>query len=713
MSHRTARSSPPSAPGAAGKARRASRRPSPPGRAPRLPARIDGVCERHGRVLLAGMVVTWAALFSTFTWIKYRYYLYSDIDLPLFVQAVDGLLHGTMFSSIRGMNWLGDHSSLVLFLIAPLYAVARHPLTLTIVQCAALALGAIPTFALARRELGGGLLPLGFAALYLLYPALGYAALYEFHPEVLCTSAALAAFACYRADRFGPTLAFAALALLGKEDVALPIGAFACTTLLDRRPGRRRYAVALGGLALASLVVSFVVLKPILSAGEVDYGRMYRQWGETPMGVVRGLIGRPIEAVSSLLMSPGKPIDTAIKLQYHLHMMLPLCFLPLASPLTLAIAVPTLASHFLSWRPAQHTIYYHFTAMVTPFVVAAAVLGMRNLLRRRPPGRSEDPGRGEAWVSRGPPWLGHALMAAILAASLLSNWMFGPLIGHRRWQRVVAEEAVTPSGKERALRRYRDSMIAAVGPRDSVLAGFEFLTRLASRRHTRSFHNVVGGTHTFSPRPYPVPDDVTALIADVSHLRIRSYANRATDDRLRELVGRNRLGLVGAAGDLLLFLRDAPDSVRIWEVGEAPIANPNRVVFDRQLAYLGDEYLASTVEPGGLLPIRTCWRKVGPTDSLYILQLTAFDAGRAVAFSTMHYIGYMFHPAGEWPDTTMVTETWRMVVPDDAKPGTYMLGMRVGRRVGMDQVLCGTDHPRVRAQNNVVELGRFTIVPRP
>ena len=72
----------------------------------------------------------------------------------------------------------------------------------------------------------------------------------------------------------------------------------------------------------------------------------------------------------------------------------------------------------------------------------------------------------------------------------------------------------------------------------------------------------------------------------------------------------------------------------------------------------------------------------------------------------------MFHPAGEWPDTTMVTETWRMVVPDDAKPGTYMLTMRVGRRVGSDQVLCVTDDPRVRAQNNWVELGRFTIEPR-
>jgi len=658
------------------------------------------------------MIVAWTAVFSVFSWLKYRYYLYSDIDLAMFVQAVDGLLHGTLFSSIRGMNWLGDHSSLILFIITPLYAVARHPVTLPVVQSAALALGAIPVFMLARRELGGGVLPMGFAVLYLLYPALGYTALYEFHPEVLCTGALLAAFTCYRAGRFGPTLAFAALALLGKEDIALPIGAFACYALIGRRPDRFRYAVALGGLALLSLVVSFAVLKPSLGAGDVDYGSLYQLWGKTPREVVLGLIRRPLEAVSALLLSPGNVTDTVLKLEYHLHMMLPLLFVPLASPLTLAIALPTLASHFLSWRPAQHTIYYQYTAAVTPFVVAAAVLGMRNLLRRPERDRKDDTGRDRAREWRGPSWLARALMMTMLAACLISNWMFGPLLGHGRLQLVGAEEAIAPSGKDRALTRYRDAMMAALGRRDSVVAGFEFLPRLAARRHTRSFHNIVGGTHTFSTRPYPMLDDVTALIADVSHVRIRPYGDRTTGGRFRELIERNRLGLVGAAGDLLLYLRDAPDSVRIWQVGEAPIANPYRVVFDRQLAYLGDEYLASTVEPGGLLPIRTYWRKVAPTDSLYILQFTAYDPRERKVFSYMHYLGYMLHPAGEWPDTTMVTETWRMVVPDDAKPGAYMLGMRVGRRDAMDQVLCEADDPRVRAQNNVVELGRFTIGPR-
>jgi len=670
--------------------------------------RLEAFCAARAPLVLAVMMAAWATVFSYHAWLKYCYYLYSDIDLAIFVQAVAGILRGSCFNSIRGMNWLGDHSSLILFMVAPVYALFRHPLTLPVLQCVALALGAIPVWSLARRELGGALVPLGFAALYLLYPAVGYTALYEFHPEVLCTASLLATIACYRAESFGLTLVFAGVSLLGKEDVALPVAALALLELFQRRS---RYAAGLGGLALASLVLSFVVLKPALSHGEVDYARIYARWGETPSGVALGLLSHPFKALGAMFFGAGSDVQPTLDVQYYAHMLGPFLLLPLASPLTLLLALPTFATHFLSWRPAQHTIYYQYTALVTPFVVAAAVIGLRNLLSRRrgaapPTGRlkaeAKSASLGETGAAR---WA----MLAMFAASLGANWMFGPLTGHGRMQAVVAEEAVAPTGRDRALARERDRMMRELGARDSVVAGFEFLSRLAARRNVRSLHNTLGGFHTFSGLRYPVPEDVTALIADVSGPRIRPFADLGTSARLHELLERNRLGLVDAAGDNLLFLRDAPDSVSLWSQGERPVPAPHRVTFDGQLAYLGDELMATTVAPGGRLPLRTFWRKAAPTESLYVLQFTAFDAAGKSAFATMRYLGYMLHPAGDWPDTTMVYETYRMIVPDDAAPGTYMLGMRVGRRDQLDQVLCEPDDPQVRAQSNVVELGRFTM----
>src|SRR5207245_2039924 len=98
----------------------------------------------------------YAAVFSFFSLVKLRNYLYTDFDLAIFVQATNSLLHGSFYSSIAGLNLLGAHSALGLALIAPLFAIVRHPATLLVVQSVALGLGALPVHRLARRVLGSG-----------------------------------------------------------------------------------------------------------------------------------------------------------------------------------------------------------------------------------------------------------------------------------------------------------------------------------------------------------------------------------------------------------------------------------------------------------------------------------------------------------------------------------------------------------------------------
>src|SRR5207253_281314 len=85
----------------------------------------------------------------------------------------------------HGMNWLGDHSSLILIPLAPLYALLRDARMLLILQSCALAAGAWPVYRLARRELAREWAAACCAALYLLFPALQYSNLFEFHPETL------------------------------------------------------------------------------------------------------------------------------------------------------------------------------------------------------------------------------------------------------------------------------------------------------------------------------------------------------------------------------------------------------------------------------------------------------------------------------------------------------------------------------------------------
>ncbi len=293
-----------------------------PGRKPRAAsavpaARAPGPLPAGHRLALAALIAAYAITFSILCWIRWRYYLYTDFDLAIFSQAIDGLLRGTLFSSIRGMAWLGDHSSLILFLLAPLYAVFRHPMTLLVVQSTALALGALPIHGLARRELRHDGLALVCAALYLLQPAIGYANLFEFHPEMLATPMLAAAFFCLRSGRKHATVIWAALALLCREDVALVVAMLGLYALLWNRPRRARLALGMFAAAAASLAVTFLVLRPAFTHGESDYAGVYRQWGTTIGSVIVGVLSRPDLALQCLVATPGSPGDTAVKLRWR------------------------------------------------------------------------------------------------------------------------------------------------------------------------------------------------------------------------------------------------------------------------------------------------------------------------------------------------------------------------------------------------------------
>ncbi|MFI5372376.1 MAG: DUF2079 domain-containing protein, partial [Candidatus Eisenbacteria bacterium] len=147
--------------------------------------RLDAAAGRWSGVTVWTLACAWALGFAVLCAGKLRFFLYQDFDLALFAQAIHGALRGSFASSIRGMPWLADHSSLVLVPLAPLAALVPAPLLLVILQCAALALGAPVVHRLARRELGSPSAALALALAWLLQPGLGYVALFEFHPETL------------------------------------------------------------------------------------------------------------------------------------------------------------------------------------------------------------------------------------------------------------------------------------------------------------------------------------------------------------------------------------------------------------------------------------------------------------------------------------------------------------------------------------------------
>jgi uncharacterized membrane protein len=655
------------------------------------------------------MAAVYAVVVSLVCAVKHRYYLYQDFDLAIFAQAVDGILRGSTFNSIRGMNWLGDHASLILFLVAPLYGVAHHPLTLLILQTAVLALGALPVYLLARRELGDLRLAVTFAAIYLLYPALGYVNLFEFHPESLATTTLLFTFYFLRAGRIGPMFLLAGLSLLAREDVALVVAAMGLHAFSIRSPRRAAVALGLVALAAASLVLSFAVLRPAFQAGEATYGRMYLRWGGSMGEVMKNLVLHPLEAAGAFFSTPGDAVDTTIKREYYLHLLAPVSLLPLLSPLTLMIALPILAEHFLSARMEQHMVFFQYTALVTPFVLSAAVLGMRNLLAWRTRyGRRRASSHGRDRTPRSPAF-GALAPGVPLLVALAGNVLFGPLSGSSVAQTFKPESANWPSAYERTLARHRDRMVARIGRGEGVVAGFEFLSRFTRSRNVHSAHHVLHGLYTFSPRPYPVPRDVAAFVADMGSGRLLAYVDPQTHLRLAELVRINRLRPVDVADGLVLFARDPRDSLELFGVARPEADPPRRVVFDGQVACVGGAPAGGTVRRGGVFEFVTEWRRIAPVDRLFMLQLELADATGAAVHGSLHALGYGFYPAHAWPEGARVRERSRFVVPENLKPGTYTLALRLQWQAGGQNGVAEVDDPVLRSKGGFLPVARVVV----
>ena len=125
--------------------------------------------------------------------LKYDGFVYDDFDLAIHDQIIWNILHGRIFNSVLGVDFLGNHAHFISFLVAPLYCLAPHPLFLLFLQTLFLGAGVFPLYALSRLYLDCRL-SLAVGIIYLLYPGLGFINLYEFHPTcfavffLLCTA---------------------------------------------------------------------------------------------------------------------------------------------------------------------------------------------------------------------------------------------------------------------------------------------------------------------------------------------------------------------------------------------------------------------------------------------------------------------------------------------------------------------------------------------
>lgn len=335
---------------------------------------VDALGERLRRVSRATWLM-WALVLLHATWMSWLAVdMYNGLgtfayDVGLYDQGIWLLSRGhAPFVTLMGRNLFGDHASLILLLLVPVYWVAPGVPTLLVLQSCAVACGAVPLYLFARRVLGHDMWAVAVGLMWLLNPAVNGTNMENFHPDAfLGLLVPLVLYALgERKWRLYAVSVF--LVLLVKEDVLLlvvPLGIYVGFTK-DVRKGLLTVLASL----IATLLGMFVLMKTLM-------GVPTRNGWRIPFGGVGGFVKETFTnptKVWSYLTSEDRPM-------YLFQLTAPLAGIFLFEPVLTLVAVPVVAANVVSTFWYQHSIQYHYTIIVVPVLVCATVVAASKMQR--------------------------------------------------------------------------------------------------------------------------------------------------------------------------------------------------------------------------------------------------------------------------------------------------------------------------------------------
>ena len=408
------------------------------------------------------LVALTAAGYSVFALARYHTFQTGSYDLVIFDQAVRSYAHFQPgISIIKGLHngfgphfsVLGDHWSPILAVLAPLYWVFNGPQTLLVAQAVLFALAIPPLWLFTRRAFGGGSAAVVAAYLvsvvYLLSWPIASAVYFNFHEVAFAPVLTAVALERLQAGRLRTALIALAALLLVKEDMGLLVAGIGLYLAVARPrvvPRQLLVAAALIVVGIADTVVATYVLIPAFG-GRSDYYWAYTALGSNAGQAVQHLITHPVSSLQVL-------ITPRVKLFTMLWLFGAFCFLPLLSPISLAV-IPLLLERMLgSVFPNWWVTGFQYNAFLVVVLVCAAVDGAVRLDRspllarwRRGPGSRAGPAS-----PAGPVALGCAAVMCAVAVFLVPQFAFRHALHPSYYQRdarmnaAAAAVAAVPSG---------------------------------------------------------------------------------------------------------------------------------------------------------------------------------------------------------------------------------------------------------------------------
>ncbi len=595
------------------------------------------------------LCLTSMSLWIQFLTRRYLNFGYCDWDLAFFTQAMWNLIHGSQYVSLVGINYFGDHSYFLTYLLLPIFKLFPHPFTLIEFKILAFIISAIFLYYLAKEDLGA-MAAFIMTFIYLIFPANVYAMIYEFNLENLTPVFLFGLFYAFQKEKYGVFLLNALLLISIKENMALIIACFGIYALCSKKAEKIRWGVVpilLGGMSF--FLLSLMIIPHFRELPVHAFVVRYRHLGNSLSEIILTFLLKPFKVIWYLIAPENMT---------YLHELFgPFLFLSVFSLPIIFLFSPLLLQHLLSAYHPEHTIHFHYGNSMVPFIFLAGVQTFKLI------GKKEKIFRFAIFF--------------FLSACLFQTYQAGSDI----LDRITYNNSF--------LTNYRWSMIRNIPVDAPVVASFIFQAELSRRKELFSFHKVfddyyqnaekIKESTLYVKKNFELPKNVNYAIVDFYDFMILySLENNleSMSGHLQEFFKQSGLDVWQAAAETILFKKNLGNGIRLVEKSREPfvlMSDHPKITIDRKFSLLFHTRGPFLEQQGRIIPLSFYWESLQMIKSNYSVTFSAKNQENGEeTLLHKHLIGYAIYPTNVWESREFIKENFWLPLPE-LKKGKYDL----------------------------------------
>lgn len=573
---------------------------------------------------------------------RYHYFQYADWDLAFFNQAMSQLLRGSQYVSLFEVNFFGNHSNFIAFLVLPLYRIFPHPLTLVTLKILSVSIGGYLLYFVSKEKLPFAIAIL-LMILYFLYLPNITGILYEFDFESLAPAFIFLVYIFYIKNRLFAFFICSFVLMSIKENMPLIIVAFGIIALIDKKPLKQKIlwgAIPISvGILMFLFLTSFVI--PHFAATQTHpYMAFYGHLGaQTSSGIIRGVLFNPQKVLLSLFEQRN--------LVFISNLFSPVLFLPFLNLKVLFFVSPIFLQHLLSSVGMQKSIFYAYALTLAPiiFLSLAMVLTMLFNVRKK--------------IFK---FIFMSLFIILFTISLINLSMH---------QNILSRRFFIFKTVEAHLHRFQKDFLQIIPFEASVVSTFNFLPALSNKPRIYSFHRFIDSAFPQRDTSYRLPHDVDYALIDFNNLILSVKSPEVAAPSIFRFFSENHWTPVKMADSTVLFQRNVKGRPLVKvESGQRLMADPEdlfileKVWIDQEKSSFGENIF-----------FHFQWQAAKDIHQEYFM-LLSLQEGNKTVYKRDRIIGYLIYPTSVWRKADRIEEMYNFVLPE-LSSGDYRLEMRI------------------------------------